>query len=144
MSKSRRTQLAKGQGLVEFSISILVLMVLLVGVIDLGRALFTFITLRDAAQEGALYGSIMPADLTGIESRVRNSANAPVDLRDTSRVDVLIGFSGAQCSGSAIQVEVIYPNFDLSTPLLGAILGSQSIPIRASVTNTILRPECEP
>lgn len=52
----------KGQSLMEFSLSLVVLLVLLAGVVDLGRAFFTYITLRDAAQEGASYASVAEAD----------------------------------------------------------------------------------
>jgi Flp pilus assembly protein TadG len=50
----------RGQSLVELTLTFMILLVLLGGVLDLGRALFTFVALRDAAQEGAVYGSIQP------------------------------------------------------------------------------------
>jgi len=48
----------RGQSLVELSISLMVILMLLSGAVDFGMALFSYTTLRDAAQEGALYGSI--------------------------------------------------------------------------------------
>ena len=48
----------QGQSLVELSISLVVLLILAAGLVDLGRAFFTYITLRDAAQEGASYASV--------------------------------------------------------------------------------------
>ncbi len=55
-----------GQSLVELALTITILMVLLAGTIDLGRAFFTWLAMRDAAQEGASFGSINPpsSDLT--------------------------------------------------------------------------------
>src|SRR5687767_2236017 len=71
-----------GQSLVEFSLMAIVLIILLVGVMDLGRAYFTYLALKDAAAEGAYYGQGHPAwidsgdsaDPNNIEYRVRNSA----------------------------------------------------------------------
>ena len=133
----------KGQGLVEFAVVALVLLVLVVGLLDLGRALFTFVALRDAAQEGASYGSIYPGDSAGIESRARDTSRRPVDLTNTSLVNVNVQLLGAACAGNGIRVEVLYPEFQLTTPLLATILGRDTIPIRARVTDTILTPPCE-
>ena len=55
----------RGQSMVELALTITFLMILLAGTIDLGRAFFTWQALRDAAQEGASYGSFKPADVGG-------------------------------------------------------------------------------
>ncbi|HBY06316.1 MAG TPA: hypothetical protein DEH22_00435 [Chloroflexi bacterium] len=47
-----------GQSLVELAMSLTLLLILLAGLVDLGRAFFTYITLRDAAQEGASFASV--------------------------------------------------------------------------------------
>jgi TadE-like protein len=133
----------QGQGLVEFAFVATLLLILFVGLIDLGRALFTYMALRDAAQEGATYGSIYPGESAAIETRTRDTSRRPVDLTDTSKVNVQINVLGPACAGSGIEVEVTYPEFQLTTPLLSSILGSNTIPIRAKVTDTILTPPCE-
>src|SRR5512135_3673178 len=67
----------RGQSLVELAAGLLVLLILVMGIIDLGRALFYYTTLRDAAQEGAVYGAINPQDCYGIVARARSPlANA--------------------------------------------------------------------
>ena len=142
-AKKNSTRFEKGQGLVEFAFVATILMVLVVGLIDLGRALFTFMALRDAAQEGATYGSIYPGESAAIELRTRDTSKRPVDLTNTSLVDVQINLLGPACAGTGIEVEVIYPEFQLTTPLLSSILGSDTIPIKAKVTDTILTPPCE-
>jgi Flp pilus assembly protein TadG len=43
----------KGQSLTEFAVSVVILLILLAGTVDAGRAFFTFMSLRDG-QEGAL------------------------------------------------------------------------------------------
>ena len=49
----------RGQSLVELSISLVVLLYLLSGAVEFGLAFFQFVQLRDAAQEGALFGSMI-------------------------------------------------------------------------------------
>jgi len=48
----------QGQSLLEFALILPVLVIVLVGVFDLGRALFALITITNAAREGARYGSL--------------------------------------------------------------------------------------
>ena len=137
----------KGQSLVEFAVSFVVIVMILVAVADFGRAFFTWLAMRDAAQEGAVYGSICPNSLANIEARARSSSRWPVDLSnpDITVTCELLGSSNATCGtvmaipGSGIRLTVLHTNFQLTTPLLGSLLGSQTIPIRATVTDTILR-----
>jgi hypothetical protein len=64
------------------AISMSLLMIVLAGVLDVGRIYYTFLSLKDAAAEGAAYGSIAPGDLGGIEARVRGES--PAGLIDWS------------------------------------------------------------
>jgi len=134
----------RGQSLVELSISILILLTLLAGAVEFGMAFFQFVQLRDAAQEGALYGSLNPTDHTGIESRIRNSSYSPVDLTDTSAVTVAIEPNDPTdpllCEGNGLQVKVSY-NHKVFMPFMSQIVGS-TIPLNATVTDTILSPVC--
>ena len=132
-----------GQGLVEFAMVLVIMMILLAGVVDLGRAFFTFLSLRDAAQEGAAYASINPGDSVNIINRVRNSSARPVNLNDTANIGVQINLTGAACAGNGVEVLVTYDQFPLTMPFLGSILGAQTIPIRARITDTILTPPCK-
>ena len=54
----KKNDFERGQSLVEFAISLVIILWLLAGAVEFGIALFQYIQLRDAAQEGALYGSI--------------------------------------------------------------------------------------
>jgi Flp pilus assembly protein TadG len=49
-----------GQSLVEFALMLPFLVLLLVGVIDLGRIYFSYMTIVNAAREGARYGAAHP------------------------------------------------------------------------------------
>ena len=133
----------RGQSLVEFAISLTVIMMLLAGAVEFGIALFQFVQLRDAAQEGALYGSIHPGDDTNIEARVRSASQSPLDLQNDPDVDIVINYpDGApNCEGKGIEVTVSYPH-PIAMPFIGPIIGSNTIQLNASVTDTILTPVC--
>ncbi len=62
-----------GQSLVELALSFTFILLILSGAVDIGRAFFSYIAIRDAAQEGAVYGALYP-DATDVTTRVRNSA----------------------------------------------------------------------
>ena len=147
---------SKGQSLVELALTVTIVITLLAGAFDLGSAFFDYIALRDAAQEGAVYGSIyrsLPSDplsVTPIITRVQQSSTTPVnfatfveDCSPTSPNGICVTFSGSSnhCTSDQVIVTVRY-DYDLSMPFIGAILGSDTIPIHASVANTILSPTC--
>jgi hypothetical protein len=135
----------RGQSFTEFAITFSFMMLLLAGTVDLGRAFWAFIALRDAAEEGAVYASLYPLDATGIEKHVRQSSSDPIDLTDTSAVSITITPLGGLCADAAgfnaIDVAVSY-DFQLTMPLIGIIIPSQMLPLTAHVNNTILRPPC--
>ena len=151
----------RGQSLVEFALSAILLLTLLSGAVDFGIALYSYVSIRDAAQEGALFGSINPNDGTGIQTRVWSSSDKPVDLQnDTTVTSIVIYDSDGDnvpdtevaaasaspsqaCEGhnALIRVEVAY-DYDLMMPILPDVLGVDTIPLRASVTDAILQPHC--
>ena len=137
--KSRQGE--RGQSLVELAMSLTVILFLLSGAVDFSIAYFSFSALQDAAQEGALYGSINPEDEDGIISRVRSASTNPVDLADEALVDVIVTLPGDACEGNEVRVNVIY-DYPISMPFIGAIIGAQQITLNASVTDTILQPVC--
>lgn len=132
-----------GQSLVELAISIVILVYLLAGAVEFGLAFFQYVQLRDAAQEGALYGSMNPLDSTNIDLRVRNASTSPVNLLDTSKVTVTQTIIGAACEGNGIEVRVSF-NHQIFMPFIPQFIGSSTIPLNATVTDTILSPTCGP
>jgi Flp pilus assembly protein TadG len=130
----------RGQSLVELSISLVILLYLLSGAVEFGIAFFQFVQLRDAAQEGALFGSMQPANTTGIVARVQGASNSPIDL---ATITPVITYSGSPCEGNAITVSLTY-NHQIFMPFMPQIIGSNVIPLTATVTDTILQPVCGP
>jgi TadE-like protein len=145
--KSKRSDSAKlrrgerGQSLVELALSLSAILLLLTGAVDFSIAYFSYSAMQDAAQEGALYGSVNPEDEAGIISRVRNASTNPVNLADEDKVDVIVTLPEEACEGNEIKINVIY-DYPISMPFIGAIIGSQQIRLNAKVTDTILQPAC--
>lgn len=139
----------RGQSLVELAVVIVIMLILLAGVIDLGRVVFEYMTMADAAQEGAVYASMYPVYCDQAVDRVYSNLSNP----DRTEVSVTININGTECAsasasdacaGNDVYVLVSQPNYELVMPFIGAILGRQSISLRADVTSTILRPACGP
>lgn len=74
-----------GTALVEFALIAPVLILLLVGILDLGRAMNASITLANAAREGSYYAALHP---TAAPSAIRDAVRARVVPLDASAVTV--------------------------------------------------------
>jgi Flp pilus assembly protein TadG len=152
--KSRTKE--QGQSLVEFALSLTILLFLVVGIVDVARALFTYLSMRDAAQEGALFASFEPVNTTGIVARTCDASNMLEDLdcRESCTdcdisVDVILHGDACMETGAGaqndIEVLVSYDHFPLTMPLIGELVGADAaytIPIRASIIDTIIAPDC--
>jgi Flp pilus assembly protein TadG len=136
--KSNRKE--EGQSLIEMAIGLVILLLLVGGIVDLGRAFFSTMMLRDAVQEGALYGSIDPTNTTAIKNHVLSSDARIPDM--ISSGDITVEVLGAPCAGNRIRVTANYNDFTITMPFIGAILGGQTYGLSATVTDSILRPAC--
>lgn len=61
----------EGQAIVEFSMVIILLLLLVFGVIDFSRLFFAYATMSNGVREGARYGIVNPKDQSGIEEHAR-------------------------------------------------------------------------
>jgi Flp pilus assembly protein TadG len=98
------------------------LLVLLLGIVDVGRAISANIAVRDAVQDGTSYGAYTrDATADDIEDRVRAAVSSP-DL-STATIDVYCDLDERDLvDGTRIRVELDY-DVDLITPVVGAALG---------------------
>jgi hypothetical protein len=115
------------------------ILILLAGILDLGRAYYSFLALKNAAAEGAAYASIAPTDNLGIEARTKGES--PTGVIDWTHVQVDTAIIGHACRGGTVKVEAVM-EYVVFTPFIGSIIGSQSFPLKAEVVNTILSPAC--
>ncbi len=142
-NKRRIKTAERGQSLVELALILLFLMLLVAGIADLGRMIFTYLTMRDAAQEGAVYGAIYPGQCEDVFNRTQ--ANLPVTETFTITINGLACTSEAACdcsgspqsSGDIITVMVTVEDFDITTPLISAITGP-TVDFSATINDTVL------
>ena len=123
MSRAHRP----GQATVEFALSLLLVVVLLVGALDLGRAVCTWNTLRHAASEAAHYGSVPTRTTTEIKAhpvaRATGLGLAPGDVTVTRGV----------CGNPAAPVIVnVHHDFAPIAPGISALWGGGPIPMDGS------------
>ena len=152
--KDTPTRTERGQSLVEVAVGFPILLLLLLGTIDFGMAIFSYAMLRDAAQEGAFYGSFNPTNKAEIENRSRNISprgeneifSSTVNLKNKDLVQVDVQTIGHACQGTTngetnrMQVTVSY-KYPILMPFAGVLLGS-TIPLKGVATNIILQPAC--
>lgn len=139
----------RGQSLVELAVSLVILLYLLSGAVEFGILFFQYVQLRDAAQEGALYGSTSPPtsatdtlNIAAIETRARSASSSPINLTTDPNVTVNVAVTdGKYCEGGSLQVTVTYPHH-IFMPFMPQLIGRNQITLTASVTDTILTPVC--
>jgi len=68
----------------ELAISVTLLLLILAGIVDLGRAFFTLMAMQDAAEEGVVYGVAFPRECTNIVNRVRYNLSSAVQPENTT------------------------------------------------------------
>lgn len=104
----------RGNTLIEVGITLPILIILIVGTLDLGRAVYAQNVISNAAREGARYGTTPPIDLEEIKTKTEGY----ITTLDPSRVSVSV----TQPTESTIRVTVIY-TFTAVTPLVGNLIG---------------------
>lgn len=117
-SPRRLTRERRGAALVEFALLISLLLVLLFGIIDFGRALFTANNLTAAAREGARYAAVLnnpAANVTAIQQRVATYMSPFGSAPINPATQVHVSFNASSTSLESITVRVDYP-FTWLTP----------------------------
>ncbi len=113
MSNSSQPQREHGQALVEFALVLPLLILLVVGVFDLGWGIYCYTVVSSAAREGARYGT---TDLTVSLIKSQAMANTVGLNLSPSQVQVTCSYKGSavtcdpnnQQSGETVTVKVPY------------------------------------
>jgi len=114
----------RGQSLVEMAIVLPLLLLILAGAVDLGRAFNNYIIVTNASREGARYASRLPLDSTGILDATKKEAeNSGITL-----TRIFVTPPGGALAGQPIRVSVEYP---FST-IMGGLVGAETITLTAS------------
>jgi len=113
--RARRKNGEKGQALVEFTLLLPIFLLLLFAIIDFGMGFYSWITVTNAAREGARLGVVM-ATSQEIEDRVYQTADLP---NESTQMTVTVTNAQGQ-PGESVVVKVDY-DYDLITPLAGIV-----------------------
>lgn len=105
---------AKGQSLIEFALVLGVLILMLMGIFDFGRAIYAYNVIANCAREGARMGIVDPTNTDAIVEAAKSRAIA----LDAGELTVTV----TQPESNVIQVEVTY-NFYAVTPLITQLFG---------------------
>ena len=149
MNPKSRQLFEKGQSLVEFSLGLVVLLLVLCGLLDLGRVYFTFIALEDGVGEAALYLSLHPLcrtkdNVTAIPHECDDPNNATYRAYNSGGFETVdwnkatFTFSVPAASvGEPVKVTVDY-SYPLLTPIIPRIAGMNPLKISASASQIII------
>jgi len=118
-------QAEKGQALLEFALSLMVLLLLTFGMIDFSRAAYTTSTLQAAAQAGARAGII---DVNTVEQVVQQKL-VGLDLQKTH-------ITTAVLSNGHLEVQITY-EFEFITPLIASLTPHGQLILHASASMLI-------
>jgi Flp pilus assembly protein TadG len=116
----------KGQAVVEFALTLPILLLVVCGIIDFGWMMGNKLLLSYCSREGARYGAVaalLPNSVSLITQRVINSA--PTYLQSDIIVDVTFSDPTNIASGDVI-VKVSY-NVDALTPISGIFTNGQTV-----------------
>jgi Flp pilus assembly protein TadG len=126
---------SRGQSLVEVALVLPILVMLLLGLLDFGRAYYTIVALRDAADEGAAFGATNPSNVAGIRRRAAEASRALVNIQE-SEVSVS---APVLATGKPITVTVT-TTLVLYTPFANTLVSDSTLTLRGHSVRSIINP----
>lgn len=119
---------SRGQTLVEFSLTVFMLVMVLLGVVEIGRMVLVYTTIANAAKAGVRYAEVHGADSAVSASQVQTVVQNYLSAAPLSSASATITSSGVGGAiGSTVSVTVTYPYDPLTSYFpLSVTLGSSS------------------
>jgi Flp pilus assembly protein TadG len=106
--KSRLLHDDRAQGQVEFAISIMAVLMVIFMTLELCSAIYTYVVLSDAVNEGLRYAIVNSAD-TGTGTQAKVSTYAANALHDMSAMTVDVAYPDGHTVPGRVRVTVTYP-----------------------------------
>lgn len=125
----------EGQALVEFALTLPILLLLMIGLVDVGRGLQAYVSLGNAVREAAREAAVHGADATTPWGPSANDANVTAAVR--GRIagivtgDVSVTSSWPSGSNAAAQQVVVSATYTFK-PVALTFLGGVSMPFSAT------------
>lgn len=125
-----------GQSLVEFGLIMPLLLILLFGLCDFGRAFYSWLVVTNAAREGARVGAVQ-GDTSAINTRIQSSASG---ITLTNLTITLTNVQGSR--GTPVEVDLSY-TFNFVTPIGGILqlMGGSSLSAPTITAHASMRLE---
>jgi Flp pilus assembly protein TadG len=120
-----------GQALVEFAIILPILLLLIMGIFEFGMLLNSYLTIQNAAREGARLGIVGGTDVE-IDSLI-NSISPTLTPSDLTVSVTPVEIS--RNSGDTLTVNVTY-NYHMTVPIISALLNNV-VPLKAQTSMRI-------
>lgn len=124
-----------GQKLVEYALTLPVLLLLVLGIMEFGLAVFAYNTVANAAREGAQVGAVMDGDIDTlrqpIEDAVREQMRGLALSGENVTVTETVVYSGTDVS---IQVTVNYTHPVISGMIMKAAGGNATLQLRSQAS----------
>jgi Flp pilus assembly protein TadG len=119
----------RGQSMVEMALILPVLLLLLVGIFDFGRVLYTYMHLHLATQETVRLGGLGKSD-----AEITTFAQNYVHVGDSSLLAVTVSPTETyRDSGDYVTVKLEYP-LEIVTPIISSLISS---PLAITTDSTI-------
>lgn len=150
---SATTSTRRGQSFVEFALLLPVLLVLVLGTVDLGRAYFASVSLENAVKEGAFFGARDPdcatagatcPDPSNVQARVDLEMNGMTVANFQAKCFVpgTTVFTGAgkalaDCEDGDLYYVASQTPFTLVTPLVAGLLGN-TLTLSSDATSVVV------
>ena len=123
------TEIPSGQSLTEFALALPLLLIILLGVVDLGRLYYTYVALVNAARESARYGASQKCGTADAAILAKAKAEATAARFTLADSDIQISYPDGSCAnGNTIKVTT-NTNFQLITTV---IFGGTTVPLRTA------------
>jgi hypothetical protein len=132
--KNKRNEKTRGQSLVEAALALPVLVMLMLGLLDFGRAYYALVALRDAAEEGATYAAIYPKDAGGVKLRASEASRQLVPINPN---DVSVIYPSALAVGAPITVTT-QVTLELYTPFGSSFFPEDWLVLEGRATHSII------
>ena len=129
----KRREGRRGQAMVELALALPIFFLIIFGLVDLGRAVYTYNTLSEGAREGARYGSVQaraysPATRATVEAYVMDKLEA---VRNPTVVASCTAVGAYGCTVDDQDVVEAKADLSMITPIIGQIVGTLHLEARS-------------
>lgn len=125
----------RGQELVEYALTLPILLLLVLGIMEFGVTIFVYNTMAQAAREGARVGAVLDGTLDDIEQDIKDAVVARTGglaLSDEENINVDVAHTGEPTE--TIEVTVHYTHTLITGMIMQAVGGDAELHLRSQAS----------